>query len=36
MLQVPALQADELKLFESGAIVLHIADHLASIARHAP
>jgi glutathione S-transferase len=25
--QVPAIETDELKLFESGAIVLHIAEH---------
>lgn len=30
--QVPALETDELKLFESGAIVLHIAEQSAALA----
>jgi hypothetical protein len=45
--QVPAFRSDELTLFESGAIVHHIAerspafrkaleDHLANFAKHAP
>src|SRR5260370_32434189 len=29
--QVPAIETDELKLFESGAIVLHIAEHCEAL-----